>query len=102
MKLEVVHGKASVSAESSRLRRLADPGARGQRGAGGAGSGDPREHGPALGEGAERRSDAGFSWPWPGKPEQLEIERLRKENAKLRAERDILKNDPEPALACGV
>ena len=25
------------------------------------------------------------------KPEQLEIERLRKENAKLRAERDILK-----------
>ena len=36
------------------------------------------------------------------KPEQLEIERLRKENAKLRAERDILKNDPEPALACGV
>jgi transposase len=25
-------------------------------------------------------------------PEQLEIERLRKENAKLRAERDILKN----------
>jgi transposase len=36
------------------------------------------------------------------KPERLEIERLRKENAKLRAERDILKNDPEPALACGV
>jgi transposase len=36
------------------------------------------------------------------KPEQLEIERLRKENAKLRAERDMLKNDPEPALACGV
>ena len=26
-----------------------------------------------------------------GKPEQLEIERLRRENAKLRAERDILK-----------
>jgi transposase len=26
-----------------------------------------------------------------GKPEQLEIDRLRKENAKLRAERDILK-----------
>lgn len=25
------------------------------------------------------------------KPEQLELERLRKENAKLRAERDILK-----------
>jgi hypothetical protein len=31
------------------------------------------------------------------KPEQLELERLRKENAKLRAERDILKNNPEPA-----
>jgi transposase len=36
------------------------------------------------------------------KPEQLEIDRLRREVAKLRAERDILKNDPEPALACGV
>jgi transposase len=36
------------------------------------------------------------------KPEQLEIERLKREVAKLRAERDILKNDPEPALACGV
>ena len=36
------------------------------------------------------------------KPEQLEIDRLRREVAKLKAERDILKNDPEPALACGV
>ena len=36
------------------------------------------------------------------KPEQLEIDRLRREVAKLRAERDILKNDREPALACGV
>jgi transposase len=36
------------------------------------------------------------------KPEQLEIDRPRREVAKLRAERDILKNDREPALACGV
>jgi transposase len=36
------------------------------------------------------------------KPEQLEIDRPRREGAKLRAERDILKNDREPALACGV
>ncbi len=39
---------------------------------------------------------------WSGlKPEQLEIDRLRSEVAKLKAERDILKNDREPALACG-
>ena len=36
------------------------------------------------------------------KPEQLEIDRPRREVAQLRAERDILKNDREPALACGV
>jgi transposase len=36
------------------------------------------------------------------KPEQLEIDRPRREVAKLRAERDIRKNDREPALACGV
>jgi len=34
------------------------------------------------------------------KPEQLEIERLRREVQKLKAERDILKNCPEPLRAC--
>jgi transposase len=34
------------------------------------------------------------------KPEQLEIDRLRKEVAKLKAERDILKNHPGPWPAC--
>jgi transposase len=36
------------------------------------------------------------------KPEQLEIDRWRREVAKLKVERDILKNDPEPALACSI
>jgi transposase len=36
------------------------------------------------------------------KPKHLEIDRLRREVAKFKAERDTLKNDPEPALACGV
>jgi transposase len=36
------------------------------------------------------------------KPEQLEIDRLRREVAKLRAERDILKNDRGSGSACGV
>ena len=35
------------------------------------------------------------------KPEQLEIDRLRREVAKLRAERDILKNDPDPGRLWG-
>ena len=34
------------------------------------------------------------------KPEQQEIERLRREVAKLKAERDILKNCPGPLHAC--
>ncbi|MGY4356347.1 transposase-like protein [Bradyrhizobium sp. i1.7.7] len=34
------------------------------------------------------------------KPEQQEIERLRREVAKLKAERDILKNCPKPLHAC--
>jgi len=34
------------------------------------------------------------------KPEQQEIERLRREVAKLKAERDILKNCPRPLHAC--
>ncbi len=34
------------------------------------------------------------------KPEQLEIERLRREVAKLKAERDILKNDHGLRSAC--
>ena len=38
-------------------------------------------------------ADPGSAFPGYGqmKPEQLEIERLRRENAKLKAERDILK-----------
>jgi transposase len=35
------------------------------------------------------------------KAEQLEIDRLRREVAKLKAERDILKNYLGPAPACG-
>jgi transposase len=35
------------------------------------------------------------------KPEQLENDRLRREVAELRAERDILKNYLGPAPACG-
>ena len=34
------------------------------------------------------------------KPEQLEIERLRREVNKLKTERDILKNHPAPWRAC--
>jgi len=34
------------------------------------------------------------------KPEQLEIERLRREVTKLKAERDILKNCRGPLPAC--
>ena len=42
-------------------------------------------------------SDPAQSFPGHGqiKPEQLEIERLRREVTKLKAERDILKNCPE-------
>ncbi len=52
----------------------------------------------------EMSVDPAQAFPGHGqmKPEQLEIERLKREVAKLKAERDILKNDPEPALACGV
>ena len=41
----------------------------------------------------EFAADPGQAFPGPGqmKPEQLEIERLRREVAKLKAERDILK-----------
>ena len=52
-----------------------------------------------VGEGILRRwvkefsADPGQAFPGPGqmKPEQAELERLRRENAKLKAERDILK-----------
>lgn len=46
--------------------------------------------------------DAAQSFPGHGqmKPEQLEIERLRREVNKLKAERDILKNCPGPLRAC--
>ena len=47
-------------------------------------------------------SDPVQAFPGHGqmKPEQLEIERLRREVNKLKAERDILKNCPGPLRAC--
>ncbi|GHC81231.1 hypothetical protein GCM10010136_34630 [Limoniibacter endophyticus] len=44
-----------------------------------------------MGQGIWLRPCAGFPGHGQMKPEQLEIERLRKEVAKLKAERDILK-----------
>ena len=42
---------------------------------------------------SDHGADPGGAFPGHGqmRPEQLEIERLRRENAKLKAERDILK-----------
>lgn len=50
----------------------------------------------------EYGDDPSQSFPGKGqmKPEQLEIERLRREVAKLKAERDILKNDHGLGSAC--
>lgn len=50
----------------------------------------------------EYGSDPARAFPGPGqmKPEQLEIERLRKEVAKLKAERDILNNGHGLKPAC--
>ena len=50
----------------------------------------------------EYGSDPAQAFPGHGqmKPEQLEIEKLRKEVAKLKAERDILKNDHGLRSAC--
>ena len=50
----------------------------------------------------EYGEDPSQSFPGKGqmKPEQLEIERLRREVAKLKAERDILKNDHGLWSAC--
>ena len=47
-------------------------------------------------------SDPVQAFPGHGqmKPEQLELERLRREVNKLKAERDILKNCPGPMPAC--
>ncbi len=63
-----------------------------------------------VGEGVLRRwvkefaADPGQAFPGQGqlKPEQAKLERLRRENAKLKAERDILKNRPRgvPRLIC--
>jgi transposase len=46
--------------------------------------------------------DPQHAFPGQGqmKPEQQEIARLKREVAKLKAERDILKNCPEPLPAC--
>ena len=50
----------------------------------------------------ESGDDPSQSFPGKGqmKPEQLEIDRLRREVAKLKAERDILKNDHGLWSAC--
>jgi transposase len=50
----------------------------------------------------EYGDDPSQSLPGKGqmKPEQLEIDRLRREVAKLKAERDILKNGHGPWSAC--
>jgi transposase len=50
----------------------------------------------------ELGADPQHAFPGHGqmKPEQLEIERLRREVQKLKAERDILKNCPGPLPAC--
>jgi hypothetical protein len=63
----------------------------GERRSGGSGSRHPREHVAPLAK--ELTADPAQAFPGHGqsKPEQLEIERLRREVAKLRAERDILK-----------
>lgn len=45
-----------------------------------------------MGEGGRLRSGATFTDHGQMKPEQLEIERLRREVAKLKAEGDSLKN----------
>jgi transposase len=45
-----------------------------------------------LGEEARRRSATRFSRTGQMKPDQLQIARLKREVAKLKAERDILKN----------
>ena len=44
-----------------------------------------------MGEGVRLRTRSGFPGHGQMKPEQLEIERLRREVNKLKAERDILK-----------
>jgi transposase len=44
-----------------------------------------------MGEGVCCGAGRGVPWTWAGKAEQLEIDRLRREVTKLKAERDILK-----------
>ncbi|GAA7764306.1 hypothetical protein HpMS107_33670 [Helicobacter pylori] len=44
-----------------------------------------------MGAGGNERPQHAFPGPGVMKPEQAEIERLKKENAKLRMERDLLK-----------
>ena len=50
----------------------------------------------------EFADDPQHAFPGQGqmKPEQLEIEQLKREVIKLKAERDILKNCPGPLPAC--
>src|SRR6478609_4947303 len=64
---------------------------------------DPRVHENVLRKWVKEFGfDAAQAFPGHGqmKPEQLEIERLRREVNKLKAERDILKNCRGPLPAC--
>ena len=53
-----------------------------------------------MGEGIRLYPVQAFPGHGQMKPEQQEIERLRREVHKLKAERDILKNSPAPRRAC--
>lgn len=60
-------------------------------GAGQPGPGCGRERPATLDQRVRLGSRAGLPWPGQLKPEQQEIDRLQREVAKLKAERDILK-----------
>ena len=77
---------------SSSLRRFGYQGARRLLCAGVAGPGRSRLAAAQLGQGVSRRSQHAFPGHGQMKPEQEEIAQLKREVAKLKAERDILKN----------
>lgn len=91
-------GQAETKVQS-RVQDRGDLACQGTRGIGSGGRprpGRPREYAAQVGEGVRCR-------PFPGhrqmKPEQQEIERLRREVTKLKAERDIPKKGPQPKEA---
>ena len=79
------------SVESSRSRRFGWLVTAGVGGPGGPGPRCPRERAAQMGEGVLLRIRQAFPGHGQVKPEQLEIDRLRREVTKLKAERDILK-----------